>query len=90
MKKLLGDADLSDVQVVSWADEIRRERNETAPWHYMAIPIDADGYDPAAEHGNDGNNVIEAIEKLAKVLAEKGKPKDEWVEALKFVVHFIG
>ncbi|MDQ3439629.1 MAG: hypothetical protein M3478_04705 [Planctomycetota bacterium] len=55
VKELLGDADLSDAEVVSWADEIRRERSETAPWHYVSIPIDSDGYDPKRD-GNDGNN----------------------------------
>jgi len=43
--ELLGDANLSDAEVVSWADEIRRERRETAPWHYVNIPVDAEGYD---------------------------------------------
>jgi hypothetical protein len=31
---------------VSWADQIRRERRETAPWHYVTIRIDAPDYDP--------------------------------------------
>jgi hypothetical protein len=31
VKDLLGDANLSDAEVVSWADEVRRERKETAP-----------------------------------------------------------
>src|SRR5688572_25919855 len=51
VKELLGGANLSDAEVVSWADEIRRERSETAPWHYVSIPIDSDGYDPK----RDGN-----------------------------------
>jgi hypothetical protein len=67
----------------------RRERRETAPWHYVNIPVDADGYDPA-KHGNNGENVIDAIDRFAKVLADKGKPKEERVEALKFLVHFVG
>ncbi len=74
VKELLGDAALSDAEVASWADQVRRERRESAPWHYVNIPIDAAGYDPAA-HGNNGENVIDAIERFAKVLADKSKPK---------------
>jgi hypothetical protein len=89
VKELLDDADLSDAEVVSWADQIRRERNETAPWHYVSIPIDSEGYDPKRD-GNSGDNVIDAIDRFTKVLANKQAPKEERVEALKFVVHFIG
>jgi hypothetical protein len=89
VKELLGDAGLSDAEVVSWADEVRRERKETAPWHYVNIPIDATGYDPV-KHGNGGENVIDAIERFAKVLADKTAPKEDRVEALKFLIHFVG
>ena len=69
VKEPLGDADLSDVEVVGWADQVRRERRETAPWHYVNISVDATGYDPA-RHGNGGENVIVAIERFAKALAQ--------------------
>lgn len=39
IRELLGDAALSDAEVVSWADQIRRERRATAPWHYVNIPV---------------------------------------------------
>ena len=89
VNELLGNAELSDAEVVSWADEIRRERRETAPWHYVSIPIDADGYDPQRD-GHAGDNVIDAIDRFTKVLANRQAPKEERMEALKFVVHFIG
>src|SRR5688500_888706 len=88
VKELLGGADLSDAEGVSWADEVRRERKETAPWHYVSIPVEATTYD-SAKHGKDGENVIDAIERFAKVLADKNAPKEERAEALKFVVHFV-
>jgi hypothetical protein len=25
--------------IVNWADEIRKERRDTAPWHYVNIPL---------------------------------------------------
>jgi hypothetical protein len=90
VQELLDDgAALSDAEVVSWADEVRRQRRETAPWHYVNIPIDADGYD-AKRHGNDGENIIDAIERQSLILADRRRPREERVEALKFVVHFIG
>ncbi len=55
----------------------------------MKIPVDAAGYDPQ-KHGNGGENVIDAIERFAKVLAEKTTPKEHRGEALKFLVHFVG
>jgi hypothetical protein len=45
VKDLLNGANISDAEVASWADEVRRERRETAPWHYVTIPHDAQGFD---------------------------------------------
>src|SRR4051812_25494310 len=30
----------------TWADEHRKELPETAPWHYVNVPVDQGGYDP--------------------------------------------
>jgi hypothetical protein len=88
-KELLDGANIADAEVVNWADEIRRERRETAPWHYVNIPHDARGFDRARD-GRDGDNVIDALERQAKVLADKTQPREKSVEALKFVIHFVG
>ncbi|MCX7605199.1 MAG: hypothetical protein N2036_14065, partial [Bryobacteraceae bacterium] len=29
------------VTIAPWADEIRPQRRESAPWHYINIPVDA-------------------------------------------------
>jgi hypothetical protein len=68
---------------------ISLELRETAPWHYVPIPVDGAGYD-AERDGNDGGNVIDAIEQFAKVLADTTARRDDRVEALKFIVHFVG
>ena len=39
--------------------------------------------------GRKGDNVIDAIEREAKVLADKAQPREKRVEALKFVVHLV-
>src|SRR4051812_26078905 len=64
VKDLLGEGvDISDAEVASWADQIRNERGKTRPWHYINIPITADGYD-AKRDGNNGDNVVDAIERF--------------------------
>ena len=87
VKDLLGDATLVDV--ANWADEVRRARGETAPWHYVDIPIEADGFD-AERDGRGGDNVIDAIDRFRKVLADPSAPRNDRVEALKFLAHLVG
>src|SRR5918993_1856695 len=88
VKDLLGGGNISDAEVANWADEVRRERRDTSGWHYVNIPHDAKGFDRDRE-GRDGDNVIDAIERQAKVLADRAAPREKRVEALKLVVHFV-
>ena len=44
IKDLLREASISDAEIASWADEVRRQRRETAPWHYVNIPVEAAGF----------------------------------------------
>ena len=77
------------VSVSSWADQIRRLRPETGPWHYVDIPIDKPGLDMARDCPN-GNCVIEALAKMRAKLRDPATPAAERREALMFVIHFIG
>lgn len=76
-------------EVASWADEVRQQRRETAPWHYVDIPLDAPGYD-AARDCPGGNCVVATIIAFEKVLADKSAVQQDRLEALKWVVHFVG
>lgn len=87
--ELLGDANISDAEVASWADNVRRERKETGPWHYVDIPLDAPAFDENRD-GQHGNNVIDQINHFAAVLADHKASKRDRTEALKFLVHFVG
>jgi nuclease S1 len=88
--ELLGkDVNISDAEICNWADQIRRERRSTAPWHYVDIPADASDFDEERD-GNHGNNVVDKLEHFEKVLADVSNRKDDRAEALKFVVHFAG
>jgi hypothetical protein len=86
---LLGDDHISDAAVASGADNVRREREETRPWHYVDVPVEAKGFEEQRD-GRHGNNVIDQIDHFAKVLAERKASRADRVDALKFLVHFVG
>src|SRR5687767_10201544 len=88
VKHLLDGGGISDAEVANRADEVRRERRETSGWHFVNIPHDAERFERGRD-GRDGDNVIDAIERDAKVLADKAAPREKRIEALKFVVHFV-
>jgi hypothetical protein len=77
------------VSIAPWADEIRPQRRETAPWHYINIPIEVSPgewrpYCPGDEC------IITAIQRFATKLANRELPTPEREEALRFLVHFVG
>ena len=76
-------------QIASWADMVRMQRRDTGPWHYVDIPLEADRYDPARDCP-DGQCVVAKIADFQKVLAASNTVTPERVEALKWVVHFVG
>jgi hypothetical protein len=89
IRDLLGREHISDAVVASWADNVRRERPETGPWHYVDIPVDASSFDEQRD-GKNRNNVIDKINDFAKVLADHNASKANRRDSLKFLVHFVG
>ena len=87
VKDLLGDESLADVS--TWPDEIRRERKHTAPWHYANIDPSHDRFDLQRDCPQEGC-VVSAIIKFSHILRDKNASRQERVEALKFLVHFVG
>ena len=87
VKDLLGDESLADVS--TWADEIRRERKHTAPWHYANIDPSHDRFDLQRDCPDEGC-VVSAIIKFSHILRDGNASRRERIEALKFVVHFVG
>ena len=87
MKDLLGNESLADVS--TWPDEIRRERKHTAPWHYANPAPGSDGFNLERDCPKEGC-VVSAIIKYSHVLRDKKASRQEKIEALKFVVHFVG
>ncbi len=86
VKQFLEGGDLASIS--TWADDIRPDRPETAPWHYVNIPPDSAGYDPK-DCPND-NCVVAQINRFAQILGDPSQPFAARSEALKFLVHFVG
>ena len=99
VRSLIGDASLASI--ASWADEVRPERDETYNWHFVDIPTKASGFSderdcflPASRHKGSAtdhhNCVVDRIEIFKKVLSDSNASHDDRIEALKFLVHFVG
>lgn len=89
LRSLIGPSRLRDVAM--WADQIRRQRAETSPWHYVNIPLDRADYRPARDcaRPRPGDCVVEAITRFQRVLADPRRPRSERAEALRFVTHLV-
>ena len=84
-----GDAKNTDFITTSpWADDIRRQRPNTGPWHYIDFHFRADGK-PSANKPDD-ENAVWAIEKFSAVLQDKKNSDADRSEALRFLIHFVG
>lgn len=99
VKELLGNDNLAAVAL--WADEIRSERPESYGWHFVDIPMDASGFSeqrdcfrPDEKHPytleDHHNCVVDRITMFERVLADRNAPRQGRIEALKFLVHFVG
>jgi len=75
--------------IANWADAIREDRPETAPWHYVNLPEDADRFDAERDVPPQGC-VVERIEHFQRVLADERAGKEARLEALRWLVHLIG
>ena len=90
---LKGEPDPTLAGVANWADTMRRDDPDrfklTQAWHYVDLPRGDCHYVPQRDCV-DGKCVIAAIAAQEKVLADPSQPRRARIEALKFVVHFIG
>jgi hypothetical protein len=87
IQSLIGNNHL--YSIASWADDIRRERRDTAPWHYVNIPF-GNRYNASRDCPSPRSCVVEKIADFMKILTDKKAPREQRAEALKWVVHFVG
>ena len=97
--ELLGNDDLAAVSV--WADDIKGERPETYGWHFVDVPMNAGGfseprdcYRPDEKYAytlqDHHNCVVDRITMFKQILADQSASRQDRIEALKFLVHFVG
>ena len=79
--------------IANWADDLRESdpslAKRTGRWHYINFPRGDCAFAPARDCPN-GECVIAAINRFFLVLSDRTRPDAERLEALKFLVHFIG
>ena len=99
LQSLLGDATLASI--ANWADEIKGKRPETFGWHFVDIPKNAgsfsqarDCYRPDEKHPSSKddhhNCIVDRISMFKQVLGDPSAAQADRIEALKFLVHFVG
>jgi hypothetical protein len=74
----------------TWADDIRALRPETAPWHYIDIPLGTSSREIAKFCPLAESCVTQAITNQLTVLRSPGTDPQKKAEALRFLVHFVG
>ena len=99
LQSLLGDASLASI--ANWADEIKGKRPETFGWHFVDIPKDAGSFSQARDcyrpdekypssKDDHHNCIVDRISMFKQILGDPNAPQADRIEALKFLVHFVG
>lgn len=76
-------------EAATWADTFAREQDGyawLAPLHYVDAPPDA----PRVEAGRGCHCVTGAIIEFSDVLGDPTRPREERIDALRLVAHFVG
>ncbi|HUK39648.1 MAG TPA: S1/P1 nuclease [Candidatus Acidoferrales bacterium] len=80
--------------IAYWADEIRPERPETRPWHFINFPVRKEVKEVSEKQMQQycprEDCVLAQIQIDARILTNSSRSKKEKDEALRFLVHFIG
>lgn len=88
VRELLGPESIEDASV--WADQIRDStRPETAPWHFINIPL-RDSKIDLRRDCPAGQCVLVKTQEFLAVLGDPRTPAGVRREALEFVIHFLG
>lgn len=91
LHRYCGHSDLPPFADMStWADDIREKRKETAPWHFIDVPLGA-----TRDHMYDAcpvatGCVTSALRGQLDVLRSGSAGRTQQTEALMFVIHFVG
>lgn len=84
-----GDAPALMVLDSNWADEVRADRPQTVPWHFVNIEIGSKGYDARRDCARD-DCVVRQISREIGLLRDPRAPRPARLEAFRFLIHFVG
>jgi len=82
---LLGNESLADI--ASWADD-NRDRS-TAPWHFINVETGL-SYHEFEKQVSSNVNIYTVLVKEEGILADEKAGRNDRVDALKYIVHFVG
>lgn len=87
---LLGATTLA--QVSTWADEVRNDPNykHTGSWHYINLPMGLSRKEFDRKVQEIDPSVYTVVNKMSVQLVNPQSTQEQKLEALKFIVHFIG
>jgi len=89
VKEILGHESMAEAS--TWADEIRKDNPETTPWHFINVPLGLSFAEFKAQVENTaGSNVYKALLNAEYTLKDNKSAERQKVEALKFIIHFVG
>jgi hypothetical protein len=91
VRELLGNETLAEAS--TWPDEVRSqpEYKHTGPWHYINLPLGlSEAEFEKTVKGMTQENVYSALLQQEQILGSTTPTKEQKIEALKFIVHFIG
>ncbi len=74
----------------TWPDDMRGLRPETAPWHYVDIPLGTTARDVEKYCDPKEGCVTRAIAQELATLRSAGADPKERADALRFLIHFVG
>lgn len=74
----------------TWPDDIRGLRPETAPWHYVDIPLGTSSHEVEKFCEPKESCVTRAITEQLAILRSADSGPQKRADALRFVIHFVG
>jgi hypothetical protein len=88
IRSLIGDTAIFQKEFCNYADIVTKDRRETARWHFVDIPVGAEGYVPERDCP-EGQCLVGRIDRFRKILGDPQAPPQVRVEALKYLVHLV-
>lgn len=87
IEKLVGKESLAIM--ANWPDFIKSDRSfdNASYWHYVTIP---DGQTYEQIEKDPKGDIVEAIGRMIVILKDKNQSKENKIQSLKFLIHFVG